>query len=78
MTTITDQQLAEAVNSYVKANPSATRKQIANSCGASRERITRLHKEGMVHKWPNPLPRRAAAVLNAHKSCWHQFRSLKK
>lgn len=74
----TDKQIADAVNAYVELNPYAPRKQIAKACGASRERITRLFNEGMVKKWPDPLPRRAAAALNSRKSCWHTFRSLKK
>lgn len=73
----TDQAIAAAVNAYTQANPYAARKQIAKAVGASRERITRLHREGMVTHWPDPLPRRAAAAMNAKKSCWHEFRSLK-
>ena len=56
----TDQAIADAVNAYMQANPYAPRKQIANAVGASRERIGRLHREGLVANWPDPLPRRAA------------------
>lgn len=51
-----DKQQAEKINTYIKANPNATRKLITKDCITNAHRLKYLEQEGLI-TLPPPTPR---------------------
>jgi len=72
-----DQQLAQAINTYMQAHKHTTRKKVMSACGTSIARMKRLETEGMV-KLPLKLSRKLGAPMGRISGGWGDRFTIKK
>jgi hypothetical protein len=65
---MSDNEIANLANKIIDSTVFISRLQLSKKLGVSREKLLRLHNEGLIFNYPKPCTRSMAGTLSRYKN----------